>query len=162
MDTNRPKHRTTAEKTNDRELVVTRTFDGPARLVFKAWTTPDLLKQWWAPKSSGARLIGCEIDLRTGGGYRYTFAHPSREEPLVFFGKYLEVVENERIVWTNEESPDGAVSTLTLVETDGQTRLTISEIYPTKEGLEQAFEGMADGMPEQFDQLDDLLSTLGA
>ena len=160
MDTNR--HKTTAERTNDRELVVMRTFDAPARLVFQAWTTPDLLKQWWAPKSSGAKLIGCEIDLRTGGSYSYTFAHPSREEPMVFFGKYLEVVEYERIVWTNEESEDGAVSTLTLVETNGQTLLTISEIYPTKQGLDQAYEGMEDGMPEQFNQLDELLLTLDA
>ncbi len=156
------KHRTTAERKGERELVITRTLDGPARLVFKAWTTPELLQQWWTPKSTGARLIGCEIDLRTGGSYRYTFAHPSREEPLAFFGKYLEVVPDAKIVWTNEESDDGAVSTLTLVETDGRTLLTISEIYPTSEAVDAALEGAAEGMPEQFEQLDALLVTLGA
>jgi len=162
MDANKPKHRTTAERKNDLELVVTRIFDAPARLVFKAWTTPDLLKQWWAPKSSGAVLVGCEIDLRTGGSYRYTFAHPSREEPLVFFGQYLEVVPDAKIVWTNEESEDGAVSTLTLVETAGRTTLTVSEIYPTREGVDAALEGAAEGMPEQFEQLDEMLMELGA
>ena len=155
-------NKTTAERKGERELVVTRTFAGPARLVFKAWTTPDLLKQWWAPKSSGAKLIGCEIDLRTGGSYRYTFAHPSREEPLVFFGQYLEVVPDAKIVWTNEESEDGAISTLTLDEKDGRTLLTIGEIYPTKAGADAALEGVAEGMPEQFAQLDDMLMELGA
>ena len=155
-------YKTTAERRGEREMVVTRLFDGPARLVFKAWTTPDLLKQWWAPKSTGATLVGCEIDLRTGGSYRYTFAHPSREEPLAFFGKYLEVIPDAKIVWTNEESEDGAVSTLTLEEKDGRTLLTISEIYPTKEGVDEALQGVAEGMPEQFDQLDAMLVELGA
>ncbi len=155
-------NKTTAERKGERELVITRTFDGPARLVFKAWTTPELLKQWWAPKSTGATLVGCEIDMRTGGSYRYTFSHPSREEPLVFFGQYLEVVPDAKIVWTNEESEDGAVSTLTLVETDGRTLLTISELYPTKAGADEALGGMAEGMPEQFEQLDAMLVELGA
>lgn len=155
-------YKTTAERKGEREMVVTRLFDGPARLVFKAWTTPELLKQWWAPKSTGATLIGCEIDLRTRGSYRYTFAHPSREEPLAFFGKYLEVIPDAKIVWTNEESEDGAVSTLTLEEKDGRTLLTISEIYPTKEGVDEALQGVAEGMPEQFDQLDAMLVELGA
>ncbi len=155
-------YKTTAERKGEREMVVTRLFDGPARLVFKAWTTPELLKQWWAPKSTGATLVGCEIDLRTGGSYRYTFAHPSREEPLAFFGKYLEVIPDAKIVWTNEESEDGAVSTLTLEEKDGRTLLTISEIYPTKEGVDEALQGVAEGMPEQFDQLDAMLVELGA
>ncbi len=155
-------YKTTAERRGEREMVVPRLFDGPARLVFKAWTTPDLLKQWWAPKSTGATLVGCEIDLRTGGSYRYTFAHPSREEPLAFFGKYLEVIPDAKIVWTNEESEDGAVSTLTLEEKDGRTLLTISEIYPTKEGVDEALQGVAEGMPEQFDQLDAMLVELGA
>ncbi len=155
-------NKTTAERKGERELVVTRTFDGPARLVFKAWTTPELLKKWWAPKSSGATLVGCEIDLRTGGSYRYTFAHPSRDEPLAFFGQYLEVIPDAKIVWTNEESEGGAVSTLTLVEIDGRTVLTISEVYPTREGVDDALQGAAEGMPEQFAQLDDMLVELGA
>jgi uncharacterized protein YndB with AHSA1/START domain len=160
MGENRPQ--TTAERKSERELVVTRTFNGPARLVFQAWTTPELLKRWWAPKSSGATLIGCEVDVRAGGKYRFEFAHPSSERTMVFFGRYLEVVPDARLVWTNEESEDGAVSTLTLEEKDGRTLLTLSEVYPSKAGLDQAFEGMEDGLPEQFEQLDQLLLELGA
>ena len=153
---------TTTERPSDRELVIMRTFNGPALLVYKAWTTPELLQRWWAPKSSGATLIGCDIDLRVGGKYRYEFAHPSSEQTMAFFGQYLEVVPDAKIVWTNEESEDGAVSTLTLVETDGRTLLTISELYPTKAGADEALGGMAEGMPEQFEQLDAMLVELGA
>ena len=155
-------YKTTAERKGERELVVTRTFDGPARLVFKAWTTPALLMKWWTPKSTGATLVGCDIDLRTGGSYRYEFAHPSSEQTMAFFGKYLEVVPDAKIVWTNEESEDGAISTLTLEEKDGRTLLTISEIYPTSEGVDAALQGSAEGMPEQFEQLDAMLVELAA
>jgi uncharacterized protein YndB with AHSA1/START domain len=154
---------TTTERPSDRELVIMRTFNGPAHLVYKAWTTPELLQRWWAPKSSGATLIGCDIDLRVGGKYRYEFAHPSSEQTMAFFGQYLEVVPNARIVWTNEDSGDqGPVSTLTLEEKDGQTHLRMSEVYPTKEAADEAAGGMAQGMPEQYEQLDDLLVELGA
>jgi uncharacterized protein YndB with AHSA1/START domain len=153
---------TKAERNGERGLIVTRSFNAPARLVFKAWTTPDLLKTWWCPKSTGASLIGCEIDLRTGGSYRYEFSHPSSERTMAFFGQYLEVVPDAKIVWTNEESPDGAVSTLTLEEKDGRTLLTISEVYPSSEAVDEALQGAAEGMPEQFAQLDELLVTLGA
>jgi uncharacterized protein YndB with AHSA1/START domain len=156
------KHQTKAERKSDRELVVTRTFNGPARLVFQAWTTPDLLKRWWAPKSIGSTLVSCEVDARTGGRYRFEFGHPSSDQTFAFFGKYLEVVEDARIVWTNEESDDGAISTLTLQEKDGRTLLTLSEIYPTKEACDEAMEGSAQGLPEQFGQLDELLVELAA
>jgi uncharacterized protein YndB with AHSA1/START domain len=156
------KHLTKAERKSDRELVVTRTFDGPARLVFKAWTTPELLKRWWAPKSIGATLVACEVDARTGGSYRFEFGHPSSDQTFAFFGKYLEVVENARIVWTNEESSDGAISTVTFEEKDGKTLLTFSEIYPTKKACDEAMEGSAQGLPEQFAQLDELLVELEA
>ena len=162
MDQNKAKYRTTAERKSDLELVITRTFDGPARLVFQAWTTPELLKRWWTPKSTGATLVSCEADVRTGGSYRFEFGHPSSERTMVFFGKYLEVVPNERIVWTNEESENGAVSTLTLEEKDGKTLLTMTDRYPTAEACKEGLEGMAEGMPEQFDQLDELLIELGA
>ncbi len=154
------KHRTVAERRSDRELRITRTFDAAPRLVFQAWTTPALLHRWWAPKSSGATLQACEIDLRAGGAYRFEFGLPNGRT-LAFFGKYVEVVANARIVWTNEESDDGAVSTLTLEEQGGKTLLTLSELYPTKEAADRSFEGMEEGMPEQFDQLDELLPTLG-
>ena len=158
----RTKYETTARAQSDRELVITRSFNGPARIIFQAWTTPALLQRWWAPKSSGATLIGCEVDARTGGGYRFEFAHPSSERTMVFFGKYLEVVQDARIVWTNEESEEGAVSTLTLVEKDGKTQLTIHEVYPTAAARDEALEGAAQGMPEQFEQLDGLLVELDA
>ncbi len=161
-ETSPVKHQTRAERKSDRELVVTRTFNGPARLVFQAWTSPDLLKRWWAPKSIGSTLVSCEVDARTGGSYRFEFGHPSSDQTFAFFGKYLEVVQDARIVWTNEESDDGAVSTLTLVEKDGKTFLTLSEVYPTTAARDEAMEGAAQGLPEQFEQLDDLLVQLGA
>jgi len=99
---------TRTERTSDRELVVTRTFDGPVHLVFKAWTTPELLMRWWAPESFGINLIGCEADARTGGRYRFVFDVPGQPEPFAFFGKYLEVTPPKRLVWTNEETDDGS------------------------------------------------------
>jgi uncharacterized protein YndB with AHSA1/START domain len=153
-------NRTTAERKSERELVVTRTFDAPPHIIFAAWTTPELLKRWWAPKSSGVPLLSCELDVRVGGQYRFVFGtEPAKS--FAFFGRYTEVITNARLVWTNEESDDGAVSSLTLTETDGRTLLVLSELYPTKEALDRSFEGMEDGMPEQFAQLDELLITLG-
>lgn len=163
MDTNNTlKKHTAIEAKSDRELTITRTLNAPARLVFQAWTTPELLKRWWAPKSIGAMLVGCDVDARTGGSYRFEFAHPSSEQTFAFFGKYLEVIPDARIVWTNEEGEDGAVSTLTFEEKDGQTRLVLHEIYPTKEARDEALQGGAQGMPEQYAQLDDLLVEMGA
>ncbi len=151
---------TTIERTSGRELVVTRTFDAPARLVFEAWTRPELMKQWWAPKSIGVPLIACEMDVRTGGSYRLAFGH-SASESMAFVGRYLEVVPPSRLVWTNEEAGDGAVTTVTFEERDGRTFLTVHELYPSKAALE-AGHGAEEGMPEQFEQLDDLLAALGA
>ena len=158
----RMKNRTSSERTSERELVVTRTFDAPARLVFEAWTTPELFKQWWVPKSSGATLLSCEQDVRVGGGYRLEFAHPTAATPMAFFGRYLEVVPNARLVWTNEESEDGAVTTVTFEEKDGKTLLVMRELYPSKEALEIAIEGMDEAMPETFLQLDEFLVARGA
>jgi len=155
-------NRTTVERKSERELVVTRTFNGPARLVFEAWTKPELLKRWWAPKSSGLALLSCEADVRVGGKYRFEFGHEGSKPMMAFFGKYIEVVPNARLVWTNEESDDGAVSTLTFEEKDGKTLLVLHEIYPSKEALDASIEGMEGGMPETFAQLDELLVTLGA
>lgn len=155
------KSRTTVERKSDRELVVSRTFDGPARLVFRAWTQPELMKRWWAPKSTGMVLESCEMDLRAGGTYRVELRHPASKEPMVFFGKYLEVVPNSRLVWTNEESDGGAVTTLTFEEKAGKTLVVMHERYPSKEALDGAIAGMEDGMAESFAQLDELLPTLG-
>jgi len=152
-------NRTTAERRSDREIVVTRTFDAPARLVFEAWTRPELFKQWWVPKSSGLSLLSLEQDVRVGGGYRLVF-DLGDSKTLAFFGKYIEVTPPSRLVWTNEESEDGAVTTVTFEERAGRTLLTLTEAYPTKESFERNV-GSTDGLPEQFGQLDELLLTLG-
>jgi uncharacterized protein YndB with AHSA1/START domain len=153
--------RTTVERRSERELVVTRFFDAPARLVFEAWTKPELFMRWWAPKSSGVPLFSCDMDVRTGGGYRVAFGHDA-ENTMEFFGKYLEVIPNARLVWTNEESEDAALTTVTFEDKGDRTLLTLHELYPTKEALDEAIEGMEGGMPEQFEQLDELLLTLNA
>jgi uncharacterized protein YndB with AHSA1/START domain len=155
-------NRTTSERKSDRELIITRTFDAPARLVFEAWTTPELFKQWWVPKSSGATLLSCEQDIRVGGSYRLEFAHPKAAAPMAFFGRYLEVVPNARLVWTNEESDGGAVTTVTFEEKDGKTLLVMRELYPSKQALDMALEGMDEAMPETFEQLDEFLVARGA
>ena len=153
---------TTDERTSDREVVVTRTFDAPARLVFEAWTKPELFEQWWVPRSMGMTLRSCELDVRTGGKYRLVFGDDP-ENPMAFFGEYLDVVPNQRIVWTNEESgADGSVTTVTLEEKDGKTTLVLSELYPTKEALDAAGTGAQEAMVETFGQLDELLASLAA
>jgi len=155
------KNRTTVERKSERELVVTRTFDGPARLVFEAWTRPELFKQWWVPKSMGMSLLSCEMDVRVGGGYRLVF-DLGDSNSMAFFGRYLEVVPHSRIVWTNEESGEGgAVSTVTFAEKGGETRVVLHELYPSKEALDASL-GAYDGMSETFDQLDELVVSLGA
>ena len=154
--------RTTVQKTSEREVVVTRTFDAPPRLVFEAWSKPELFRKWWVPRSMGMTLRSCEMDVRTGGKYRLVFGDDPAN-PMAFFGKYLEVVPNERIVWTNEESGEvGSVTTVTLEERDGKTLLVMSELYPTKEALEEAGTGAQEATHETFAQLDELLAELSA
>jgi len=155
------RERTTVERKYDRELVVTRTFNAPAHIVFEAWTKPELLKRWWAPKSTGAVLRSCEVDVRVGGQYRFEFGDESTTS-MAFFGRYLEVTPPSRLVWTNEESADGAVTTVTFEERKGRTVLVLHERYPSKEALDDVLSGMEGGLPEQFDQLDELLVALGA
>ncbi len=153
---------TTVEKKSEREVVVTRMFDAPARLVFEAWSRPELFKKWWVPRSMGMTLRSCELDVRTGGKYRLVFGDDPAN-PMAFFGKYLEVVPDKRIVWTNEESGDaGSVTTVTLEERDGKTLLVLCELYPSKEALDEAGTGAQDAMHETFGQLDELLAELSA
>lgn len=152
--------RTTVEQMSERELVVTRIFDAPVRIVFEAWTTPELFMRWWAPKSLGVPMLSCEMDVRTGGGYRIAFGADAATA-MAFFGKYIEVIPNARLVWTNEESADAAVTTVTFEEKGDKTLLVLRELYPTKEAF-AANRGAEDGLPEQFDQLDELLVALGA
>ena len=146
--------RTTVERRSDREIVITRSFDAPARLVFEAWSNPELFQKWWVPKSLGMQLHSCEMDVRTGGTYRLNFG-----EGMDFFGRYIEVTPPARIVWTNEEGgEDGSVTTVTFEEEDGRTLLVMSELYPSKEALD-AGAGATDAMQETFEQLDELLVT---
>jgi uncharacterized protein YndB with AHSA1/START domain len=154
------KSRTTTERKSAHELVVTRTFNAPARTVFEAWTKPELFQRWWAPKSFGISLISCELDVRTGGTYRLVMSHPPSEQPMAFFGHYLDVIPNARIVWTNEEDGEGgAVTTVTFVEKAGATLVTVHELYPSKEALDAAIaSGSTSGWGEQFEQLDILLA----
>ena len=154
------KTRTTVERKSEREIVVTRTFNGPARIGFEAWTKPELLKLWWAPKSMGMSLLSCEADVRVGGKYRFVFSHGA-SGTMAFFGTYKEVTPHSRLVWTNEESDEGSVTTVTFAEKGGKTLLVMHELYPSKEALDAAGTGAADMMSETFEQLDELLVTLG-
>jgi uncharacterized protein YndB with AHSA1/START domain len=158
------KNRTTVARKSERELVVTRTFNGPARLLFEAWTKPELLERWWVPKSFGVSLLSCEADVRVGGRYRFVFGHDASPKPMEFFGRYLEVTPHSRLVWTNDEGDDcGAVTTVTFEEKAGKTRLVMHELYPSKEALDAAMaSGEKSGMRETFEQLDELLVALGA
>lgn len=151
------KNRTTVERKSEREIVVTRIFNAPVRIVFEAWTTPELFKQWWLPKSMGMSLLSCEMDVRTGGKYCLVFGPAS--EPTEFYGRYIEVTPPSRLVWTNDESDTGAVTTVTFEEEGERTLLVLHELYPSKEAFE-AEHGMEEAMPETFEHLDELLVTL--
>jgi uncharacterized protein YndB with AHSA1/START domain len=147
----------TVERASERELVVTRTINGPARAVFEAWTRPELFERWWAPKSFPITMLSCEMDVRVGGGYRLVFGYEG--STMEFFGRYLEVTPNSRLVWTNDEADaGGTVTTVTFEETNGETRLVVHDRYPSKEALDDAIaSGSTSGMPEALAQLDELL-----
>jgi uncharacterized protein YndB with AHSA1/START domain len=150
---------TTVARTSDRELVVTRTFNAPARIVFEAWTKPELLLRWWAPKSFGLSFLSCEADVREGGSYRFVFGHPASEQPMAFHGRYIEVTPPARLVWTNEEGgEDGSVTTVTFEERDSETIVVLHDLYPSKEALDEAIaSGSTGGFSETFKQLEALL-----
>jgi uncharacterized protein YndB with AHSA1/START domain len=151
---------TAAERVSDRELIVTRTFDAPARIVFEAWTKPELFKRWWAPKSFGLTILSCDMDVRAGGGYRLVMSHPAADQPMAFFGRYIEVTPPSRLVWTNDEGDEaGAVTTLTLAEKDGRTQVVMRDLYPSKEALDAAIaSGSTSGVDETFAQLEAMLA----
>jgi uncharacterized protein YndB with AHSA1/START domain len=154
------KNRTTVERKSDREVVVTRTINGPARIVFDAFTKGELFKRWWVPKSMGMTLLSCELDARVGGKYRLVFDHAP--EPVAFFGTYVDVKPNSRLAWTNEEGGEGGpVTTVTFEEKGGKTLLVLTESHPSKEALDAAGTGAVEAMSETFDQLDELLVALG-
>lgn len=155
-------NRTPVEPRGDRELAVTRAFNAPPSAVYRAWSQPALFQRWWVPKSvSGVSLVACDMDVRTGGKYRLEFGADG-SDTMAFYGKYLEVVPNERIVWTNDEGEEGAVTTVTFEDQGGTTLLNFHEVYPSKEALEEALQGAAAALPEQLEQLDALLSGKGA
>jgi len=156
------KNRTTSERKSDRELVVTRTINGPARIVFEAWTKPELFKQWWVPKSLGLTLLSCDMDVRAGGRYRLVFKHGD-SEPMAFYGRYTDVTPPARLVWTNEEGgEDGPVTTVTFEEQGGKTLVVLHELYASKEALDAAIaSGSTSGdMSETFEQLEELVVRL--
>jgi uncharacterized protein YndB with AHSA1/START domain len=154
-------NRTSVERRGDRELVVTRTFDAPPSTVYKAWSQPELFRRWWVPASAtGVSFVSCEMDVRTGGKYRLEFAADG-SDTMAFYGKYLEVIPNERIVWTNDEGDEGAVTTVTFENHGGKTLLRFQEVYPSSEALEEALQGSAIALPEQMEQLGELLSGMG-
>lgn len=153
------KHRTTVERTSDREVTVTRTINGPARLVFEAFTRAELLRRWWVPRSMGMTLLACEVDARVGGRYRLVFEHSP--EPAEFFGTYVEVQPYSRLAWTNDEGGEGGpVTTVTFEEQGGTTLVVLRDTYPTKDALDAAGTGAEDAMVETFAQLDELLASL--
>src|SRR3954471_2612950 len=154
----RMKNRTTVERKSERELVVTRTFNAPARIVFQAWTRPELFQRWWVPKSAGVVLRSCEMDVRTGGGYRLAFGTDASNS-VEFFGKYIEVTPPSRLVWTNDEGGEGgAVTTVTFEERGGETRVVMHDLYPSKQALDDAIaSGSTGGFGETFEQLDEVL-----
>ncbi|HRP07017.1 MAG TPA: SRPBCC family protein [Gemmatimonadales bacterium] len=152
---------TTLERKSERELVITRSFDAPARIVFEAWTRPELIQRWWIPRSIGMTFDSCEMDARTGGSYRFVFSHPDFDQPMAFFGRYIEVTPHSRIVWTNEEGSEGAISTLTFEEVGGRTLQVLHELYPTVEALEESLASGAPGAAgEQYEMLDELLGAV--
>jgi uncharacterized protein YndB with AHSA1/START domain len=148
---------TKVERKSDLELVVTRTVNAPARLVFEAWTNPELFRRWWVPKSYGLNLASCEMDVRVGGHYRLAFLHDG--STMEFFGTYLEVTPDSRLVWTNDEGDEGqTVTTVAFDEAEGKTMLTVSNLYPSKEALEA--DGSTAALPEAICQLEELLASL--
>ena len=154
----RSENEATVEQVSERELVVTRTLNGPARLVFDAFTKAELLQRWWVPKSFPITLLACETDPRVGGQYRLTFGADG--STMDFFGRYLEVTPPSRLVWTNDEGEgESTITTVTFEEIGGKTRVVLRDLYPSKQALEEG-SGSTNAMPESFAQLDDLLATL--
>lgn len=152
------KHLTNAERKSECELVSSRIINGPRHLVFEAWTNPELFKRWWVPKSAPITPESFEMDVRTGGTYRLVFSAGGQRAE--FFGKYLEVTQNSRLVWTNEEGGVDAatITTVTFEEVDGATLVSVHDRYPSKEALDEAIAtGSSGAMPEQLEQLEQLI-----
>ncbi|MCI0432018.1 MAG: SRPBCC family protein [Gemmatimonadetes bacterium] len=164
------KNVTTMELRSDREIVISRAFNGPARIVFDAWTNPALVKRWWAPASRGVTVVGCDAAVRAGGTYRYVLRLSTGHE-VAFSGTYAEVTPPSRLVYTQifEPAASGAnpgaeqlVITVTFDERDGKTHVVLHSLCPSKEVRDQILAtGMEQGMRETWDQLDELVASLG-
>lgn len=152
---------TTVERASDREFVVRRSFNAPARRVFEAWTRAELFQRWWLPESFGMKMVSCEMDVRTGGTYRLLILPPGAEQPMPFFGRYLKVVPHSLLVWTNDEDGEGqgAVTTVTFEENGDRTLVVLRDLYPSKAALDEAMQsGSTGGYESQFEQLEELLT----
>ena len=145
----------------DEQILITREFDAPRHLVYKAWTTPELVKRWWHAKRGEVTAV--EIDLRVGGRWRQAMVTPDGFE-VAFHGEYREIVPNERIVSTEvyEAMPDGeALNTVTFTEVDGRTILTLLMTLASKEDRDAVINsGMEGGMQEQMDLLEQIAISL--
>jgi len=146
----------------DREIVLTRVFDAPRRLVFDAWTKPELLKRWLGA-FGGWSLVVCEIDLRVGGAYRYVWRDPEGAE-MGMRGVYREVVPPERLVATESFDepwyPGEAVDTIALREDGGKTTVTTTVLYQSREARDIALKsGMEQGVAAGYDKLAELLAS---
>jgi len=160
---NRTANQTAMELTSDLEIVITRTFNGPPRIVFEAWTRPELVRRWWAPKALGVSVVSIDADVRVGGRYRYVLQRGDGGGEVAFSGTYREVAPPSRLVYTQafEPYPDEVIITITLTERDGQTDFVSHELWPSKEIRDMAMStGMEKGMRMTMDQLDELVASL--
>ncbi len=164
MTATRTKNTTTVELEGDRVVVIARTFRAPPRHVFDAWTKPELVARWWAPKSHGVTVKSIDADVEIGGRYRYVLSHGDNE--FAFSGEYVEIDRPGRLVYTQvfEAFPDQPTTiTVTFEEEDGLTRMVSREVYASAEARTAALEsGMESGMRETMDQLDELVAELAA
>jgi uncharacterized protein YndB with AHSA1/START domain len=148
----------------DEEILITREFDAPRHLVYKAWTTPELVRRWWAGQRGKMKVV--EIDLRVGGRWRYVMV-ANRGFEVAFHGEYRELVPDERIVTTEVfETPgasddDAALNIVTFAEADGRTTLSLLARTVSKEQRDAIMaSGMEAGMQEQLDLLEELAATI--
>ena len=146
---------------SDNQILITRDFDAPRHLVYRAWTTPELIRRWWS--GDRGEVTSAEVDLRVGGGWRYVMIANGGFE-VAFHGEFREIVPNERIVSTEvyEGVPDAmAVNTLTLTEQDGRTTLTILVEHADRQSRDMHVEsGMEAGMQEAMDHLEQVARSL--
>jgi len=145
----------------DTQILITREFDAPRHLVYKAWTTPEFIKRWWSGDRGEVTIV--DVELRVGGRWRYVMAANGGFE-VAFHGEYREIVPNERIVWTEiyEGMPEAeAVTTTTFTERDGRTSVTVLVQHASQEYRDAHINsGMEDGLQEAMDHLEQVALSL--